>query len=147
MEKLNLERNKDDFYILEVNDNGDTIEFDLTDIRLPQLIMEAGDNFEKLGKEYAEKEKEILETCKTNEEKARAYIELDDEHAKKQRKLFDSFLGEGACQKIFGDKESFGQYNALLNALEPHFKKMKFKRDKAQERLAKKYMEQKSDVI
>lgn len=147
MEKLNLERNKDDFYILEVNDNGDTIEFDLTDIRLPQLIMEAGDNFEKLGKEYAEKEKKILETCKTDEEKARAYIELDDEHAKKQRKLFDSFLGEGACQKIFGDKESFGQYNALLNALEPHFKKMKFKRDKAQERLAKKYMEQKSDVI
>lgn len=147
MEKLNLERNKDDFYILEVNDNGDTIEFDLTDIKLPQLIMEAGDNLEKLGKEYAEKEKEILETCKTDEEKARAYIKLDEEHAKKQRKLFDSFMGEGACYKIFGDKENLGQYNALLEALEPHFKKMKFKRDKAQQRLANKYLEKNSGVI
>ncbi len=147
MEKLVLEKNKDDYYVLEVNDKGETIEFDLTDIRLPQLIMEAGDNLEKLGKEYAKREKEILETCKTDEEKARAYIELDNEHAKKQRKLFDSFLGEGACFKIFGDKENLGQYNALLDALEPHFEKMKFKRDKAQERLAKKYMEKKSDVI
>lgn len=147
MEKLILEKNKEDYYILEVNDKGDTIEFDLTDIRLPQLIMEAGDNLEKLGKEYAEKEKEIMETCKTDEEKARAFIKLDDEHSKKQRKLFDSFLGEGACFKIFGNKENFGQYNALLDALEPHFKKMKFKRDKAQERLANKYLEKKSDVI
>lgn len=147
MEKLVLEKNRDDYYILEVNDKGETIEFDLTDIRLPQLIMEAGDNMEKLGEEYRKKEEEIIKPCKTDEEKARAFIELDAEHAKKQRKLFDSFLGEGACQKIFGDKESLGQYNKLLEALEPHFEKMKFKRDKAQERLAKKYMEKKSDVI
>ena len=147
MEKLVLEKNLDDYYILEVNDKGDTIEFDLTDIRLPQLIMEAGDNMEKLGNEYAKKEKEILESSKTEEEKVRELFEIENEHSKELRKLFDSFLGEGACYKIFGNKESFGQYNKLMEALEPHFKKMKFKRYKAQERLANKYIEKKSDVI
>lgn len=147
MEKLVLEQNRDDYYILEVNDKGDTIEFDLTDIRLPQLIMEAGENMEKLGKKYSEKAKEIEQNNKTDEEKAKAYMALDSKHAKEMRTLFDSFLGEGACQKIFGNKESYGQYNRLLDALEPHFKKMKFKRDKAQERLAQKYMEKKSDVM
>ena len=50
MEKLNLERNKEDFYILEVNEKGETIEFDLTDISLPEKIMKASENIGKLEK-------------------------------------------------------------------------------------------------
>ncbi len=148
MEKLVLEKNMEDYYVLTINDEGDEIEFDLTDMGLIEKIMNAGDNVEKYGKEYSEREKAILEnTGLSDEERVRQLIELDDEHDKKMRKLFDSFLTEGACDKIFGDKKSVGQYNKLLEALEPHFKKMKIQREKAQQRLVNKYLDKKSDVI
>lgn len=148
MEKLVLEKNMEDYYVLTINDEGDEIEFDLTDMGLIEKIMNAGDNIEKYGKEYSEREKAILEnTGLSDEERVRQLIELDDEHDKKMRKLFDSFLTEGACDKIFGDKKSVGQYNKLLEALEPHFKKMKIQREKAQQRLVNKYLDKKSDVI
>ena len=64
------------------------------------------------------------------------------------REIFDSFLGEGACQKIFGDKERYGQYNRLMDALEPHFNKMKIDLDKAKKRIIEKIKkEQKNDVM
>lgn len=148
MEKLILEKNMEDYYVMEVNDKGDTIEIDLTDMGLIERMMNAGDNIEKYGKEYSEREKTILENTElSDEERVRQLIELDDEHDKKMRKLFDSFLTEGACDKIFGDKKSAGQYNKLMDALDPHFKKMKIQREKAQQRLANKYLDKKSDVI
>ena len=61
--------------------------------------------------------------------------------------LFDSFLGEGACQKIFGNKDNYGQYALLMDALEPHFSKMELKLDKAKKKLASKYLQQNKDVI
>lgn len=148
MEKLIIEKDREDYYILEINDKGDTIEFDLTDITLPERIMNAGENIQKLGKEYAKKEKELLEKYKDNDEElAQEYIKLTKEHGLASRKIFDSFLGEGTCYKIFGDKESIGQYVKLMDALEPHFEKMKIKKEKAQQRLIDKYLDKKSEVI
>lgn len=144
MEKLVLEKDKEDLYILEVNDKGDTIEFDLTDIGLAERILKASDKIIEIDKEY----KEQLETIDCNkEEDIKKLIELEVEKSKKMRELFDSFLGDGACQKIFGEKNNYGQFLSLMEALEPHFAKMKIKIDKAKRKLADKYIIKNKEVI
>lgn len=40
------------------------------------------------------------------------------------RAALDKFLGEGACQKIFGDKNYSDMFSDLLAALQPEFEKM-----------------------
>lgn len=148
MEKLILERDKEDFYILEVNDKGETIEFDLTDIGLAERIMNASDRILEIDKDYQEKTIKISEEFKDNHvEMVRNIIKLEKEKSKEMRTLFDSFLGEGACQKIFGNKDNYGQYALLMDALEPHFSKMELKLDKAKKKLASKYLQQNKDVI
>ena len=64
------------------------------------------------------------------------------------RENLDSFLGKNACQKIFGDKERYGQYNRLMGALAPHFEKMRFDIDKAKKRIIEEIKKaKKNDVI
>ena len=96
MEKLILDNTRDenDYYQLEINDNGDYIEFDLTDIGLAERIMNAEDNLKKLSMEEAEEQSKIEEE-KDEIVKARKLIELASWKDKEKRKLFDSFLGEG----------------------------------------------------
>lgn len=138
--KLRIEKDREDLYILEVNDKGETIEFDLTDINLPAKMIKCSDNLEKLDKEYHGKILEIEKEQIKKEEKARKIIAIDEEYCKKMRKDFDEFLGENACQKIFGDKNTYGMFLKLFEQLEPHFDKMVIKSKKAQQRLVNKYM-------
>ena len=63
------------------------------------------------------------------------------------RSLFDSFLGEGACQKIFGNTDRYGMFEDLLNALQPHFDKMKIDLDKIKKELVEKYSPKSKKVI
>lgn len=149
MEKLVLDNTRDenDFYQLEIDDNGNYIEFDLADIGLAERIMSAGDELEKLALEE-EEEKERIMTEETNSVKqARRLIELSSRVDKKKRELFDSFLGEGTCEKIFGNRKTEKQYFKLLEALEPHFKKMNFQIRKGKEKLAEKYLPKDEEVI
>ena len=53
LEKLIIKQ--EETYKLEVIDKGEYIEFDLTDISLPEKIMIASENIAKLDKEYREK--------------------------------------------------------------------------------------------
>lgn len=145
MEKLNLERNKDDFYILEVNDKGDTIEFDLTDISLPERIIEASELIRKLDKEYQEEYKKIV--VENGTDLSSKIIKLEKEQCKKMRNAFDMFLGEGSCQKIFGNKNYYGMFPELFDALEPHFKKMEIKQKKARQKLVEKYLPTNNNVM
>lgn len=148
MEKLNLQRNKEDFYILEVNDNGDTIEFDLTDIGLADKIMKASERILEVDKEYQENIEKFTNEFKDDKvELTRNIIKLEMSKSAEMRKIFDSFLGEGACQKIFGDKNNYGQFVNLMDALEPHFNKMELKIDKAKRRLVEKYLPNNNNVI
>ena len=145
MEKLNFQRNREDFYILEVNEKGETIEFDLTDINLPDKIMKASENIKKLDEEYMEK---IRKVPKDDEEKyVKELLEIQKEMFTKMRKEMDSFMGDGACKKIFGEAEYYGMFLDLMEQLEPHFNKMIIKADVAKKRLVEKYMPSKSDVI
>jgi hypothetical protein len=148
MEKLILEKNREDYYVLEVNDKGDTIEFDLTDIGLAERIMNSSDRITEQDKKYQKRVVELSETFKDDEvQLTREIIKLEKEQCQEMRRIFDDFLGEGACQKIFGDKNNYGQFNRLLDALEPHYKKMELKMQKAKRKLADKYMEKEKDVM
>ena len=145
--KIEIKRDRSDFYILEVNDKGDTIQFDLTDISLPEKILKASEELKVINDEYAKKILELDKEEISKEEKARKIIEIDKNFSIKSRKIMDSFLGEGACQKIFGDANYYGMYIELFDQLEPHFEKMVIKSQKAKQRLVEKYKPQKSDVM
>lgn len=147
MEKLVIERNREDFYRLQINDTDDYIEFDLTDISLPERIMNAADNIAKMDIDYQKEKKEIMENSNNEEEQVRKLINLEKEKSLAMRKEFDSFLGDGSCQKIFGNANYYGMYLQLFDALEPHFKKMEIKLKKGKEKLANKYLEDNKDVL
>ena len=145
--KIEIKRDRSDFYILEVNDKGDTIQFDLTDISLPEKILKASEELKNIDEDY---KNNILQTDKeeiSKEEKARKVIEIDKNFSIKSRKIMDSFLGDGACQKIFGDANYYGMYIELFEQLEPHFDKMIIKSKKAKTRLAEKYLPKKNGVM
>lgn len=147
MEKLVIERNREDFYRLQINDTEDYIEFDLTDISLPERVMNAADNIAKMDSDYQREKQEIINNNQNEEQRVRKLINLEKEKSLAMRKEFDSFLGEGSCQKIFGNANYYGMYLQLFEGLEPHFKKMEIKLKKGKEKLAKKYLNNDSDVI
>lgn len=148
MEKLNLQRNEEEFYRLEVNDKGEYIEFDLTDIGLADRIMKASDKIIDLDNKYKKTAKEIEEKYKDDEN---ALIEegtkLELNACLEMRKIFDSFLGDGACQKIFGHKNNYWQFLNLMEALEPHYEKMRINMKKAKNKLVNKYLNKEKDVM
>lgn len=145
--KLEIKRNREDFYRLQINDSNDYIEFDLTDLGLPEKILNASDNILKIDKDYQTELKKIDDSNLDDEKKLRKQIELEKENTEAIKKEFDSFLGEGACQKIFGETNHYGMFLRLFDALEPHFEKMEIKLKKGKEKLANKYLNDKRDVL
>lgn len=146
MEKLNFDLKKE-VYQLEINDKGDFIEFDLTDISLPEKFLNASDEILKIDKEYNKEAEEIRDSDLDEIEKTRKAINLEKEKCLEMRKIFDSFLGEGTCEKIFGTVDHYNQFFLLADALEPHFEKMNFNLKAAKKRLAQKYLQKNKDVI
>ncbi len=146
MDKLVLK--KEDTYKLQVNDQGEYIEFDLTDLGLPERIMNASENIAKINQEYLSEIAKLEKKYKDDEiNMTKAIIQLERNKCLQMREEFDSFLGEGACQKIFGNKNRYGMFEDLFDSLEPHFAKMEINIRKAKEKLVKKYLPNKSDVM
>ena len=146
MEKLRI--NKDDVYRIEVNDNGDYIEFDLLDIELPMKVINLGKEIEKQTDFYNKKSIAIYKQYKDNQELL--YInknKCDVDFCNKLRKEFDKLLGENACYKIFGDINRIGMFDDLFEQLMPHFEKMKIDIEKAQDKLLEKYKIENKDTI
>jgi len=148
MEKLIIERDESDFYKLEVNDNGDYIEFDLTDIGLPERMIEATSKIPEIDERYTNGVNEVItDENLTDVEKAIKITEIENKFFEEMNKTYDAFLGEGACKKIFGGKKSHSQYIKMLDALEPHFEKMHIKQQKAKRKLADRYLNKDSDTL
>lgn len=146
MEKLGYK--KENVYQLEVNDKGEYIEFDLLDIDLPDKILNAHNNIQKEMKYVNTQEKILRNKYKDNNILlSKELYKLEKNYFTKMRSLFDSFLGEGACQKIFGDVDRYGMFEDLLNALQPHFDKMKIDLDKIKKELIDKYSPKNKKVI
>lgn len=133
-------------YTIEVNDKGECIELDLSDIGLEAKFIECFDLINKETAIYSKKEKELLEKTKTDkktdelfDKNEREYVKIQQEFYEKCRNIMDRFLGENACQKIFGNANYPKMYIDLFEALEPHFKKMGLNKQKMQKDLYKKY--------
>lgn len=136
---------KKDVYSIEVNDKGETIEFDLLDVSLPLKFDKAFAEVNRIHndlkaqlviisrKEDSKQEDRIMTV---NEE---ATIKAWDAAFKEMRIAMDGFLGEGACQKIFGSRNYIEMYEDLYEALAPHFDKMKLSTDGIMERIKSKY--------
>lgn len=148
MEKLNIKNREEDIYRLEINDNGDYIEFDLLDIGLPAKVIKSAENIERLEKEYSKRILEAEEKHKDDEtELLKNIILIEAEKHQEERKYFDMFLGEGTCNKIFGDKNYEGMFNDLMEGLNPHFDKMKIDMERIKENLKEKYKLKDNDVM
>lgn len=148
MEKLELQRDEQDIFKIQVNEKGDIIEIDTTDIGLIERIMKASDEIALMDEKY---EKEITNLLNNNEidptEKVKTMADKTLKYCNEMDKQFDSFLGEGACQKIFQGKKSPKQYLRLAEALEKVLKKIPMQMDKGKKKLAEKYLSGISDVL
>ena len=125
-------------YTIEVNDKGETIEFDISDTGLATRMVRTFDKINSLIDKYQERAKEI--DARTDEPFKTAVIggeektlitknqydgaAMIDELYQKSRETLDSFLGAGACQKIFGNANYYSMFDDLTEQLKPHFEKM-----------------------
>lgn len=139
-------------YVIEVNDKGDTISFDPSDITMTSKLLRTYEHIDALMNEYKEKAKQLdekpveaiyegeyegkeIKITKKDIESEKLTNELFD----KTREIMDEFLGDGACQKIFGDKNWFTMFDDLAEQLEPHFKQIGINAQKIRTGAAKKY--------
>lgn len=147
---------------IEVNDKGEYIEFDLSDVSLNFRCYEAIDRVKEITKKASKKEKELLEKIVKEDaeeydtEAKREYAKLQDETFKEMREAMDYFLGEGACQKIFGNYNDYDMFDLLMEEFEKprkelngksYFDKMQITSNNIQNRLMEKYNKNKKAVI
>lgn len=151
MESLRIERK--DIYTIEVNDKGETIEFDLVDIELPFKCERAWAEVNRIAKELQaqlviiNKQEDAKQNGKLMTQKEEKTIEAYRKAFKEMRVAMDGFLGEGACQKIFGDRNYLEMYNDLFEALKPHLEKMELTSNGILERIKNKYGKKDDGVL
>ena len=145
-------RNKD-AYIIEVNDNGDTIEFDITDIELP-FKLERAQKAAQEAKKWLKAQQVIIskkqDTAKKGDlmtVKERATLEAYRECFKKMRAAIDEFAGAGASDKIFGEKNYLEMFNDFMEEMQPHFDKMELKGIDIRKKIEEKYGDAAKDEI
>lgn len=157
-----------DIYRIEVNDNGDCIEFDLNDIGLRSKCITALNMVDEIQKKYEKifdeilKEKTALKKDEqdiekiVNDDKFKKYNDAEVQMFKEMRNAMDKFLGEGACQKIFGDKNYYEMFYDLIEELskprkelkgKSHLDMMNFKSSQINKRIKNKYNKIAKNVI
>ena len=142
-----------DAYIIEVNDNGDTIEFDITDIELPFKLERAKQKAADATKWLKGQQVIIAKKQDTAKKgdimtvKERATLEAYRECFKRMREAVDEFAGPGASDKIFGDKNFLEMFNVFMEQMEPHFDKMQLKGVDIRKRIEEKYSDTAGDEI
>lgn len=143
-------------YEIEVNDKGECIYLDLSDIGLQAKLVECFDSINKETDKFTKKEQELIkkinkeretETKELYTKAEKEYIKEQQEFYKVCRGIMDNFLGEGACQKIFGDANYPKMYIDLFEQLEPEFKKMGLNKEKMQKDLYNKYINNNKKVL
>lgn len=144
---------KRDIYTIEVNDQGETIEFDLVDIELAFKAERAFNEVSRIANDLKgklviiDKQEDHQQKGKLMTKNEEARVNAYREAFKQMRIAMDTFLGEGACQKIFGSRNYLEMYDDLAKALEPHFEKMKLNVDGVSERIKAKYSNKDDGVL
>ncbi|MCD7722690.1 MAG: hypothetical protein LUH82_01885 [Clostridiales bacterium] len=149
MEKLRIERKG--LYEIEVNDKGETIVFDTRDIELPYRANEAFKRIQSIV-EKSRAKIQLIEKEQAKEDgfltsKETKMLELTQKTFQQMREAMDGFLGNGACQKIFGDTNYAEMFDDLQEALQPHFEKMGILNQNLEEKIADKYGDGGEDTL
>lgn len=139
-------------YVIEVNDKGETISFDLTDTELMLKFDRALTKINQIQKEIEEKQKELNEL---KDEKTDSFMTMKEKEEyemiskayQDMRNAVDEFCGKGACQKIFGDTNYIEMFNDLFDQLMPHFEAMGMNADKMRKEIEEKYSDKEEDVL
>ena len=151
MESLRIERK--DIYTIEVNDKGETIEFDLVDVELP---FKADRAFREISKVESDLNAKLVIIDKKQDHPIKGSIMTANEEARlnaykeaflRMRAAADAFLGDGACQKIFGDRNYLEMFTDLAEALAPHMEKMQLNSEGIRKRIKDKYGKQDDGVL
>lgn len=158
MEQLRIHRK--DIYEIEVNDNGDTLTFAMGDLQLPFLLNDA---YEEISKTQDWLKQKILIINKQKDSKDKnsamtknqiAIMEAQKDAFARMRRAMDKFLGEGGCQKVFGDANYLEMYNDLFEELTKkgedglsHLDRMKVSSDAIAARIEEKYGDVQNQVI
>lgn len=158
MEQLRIHRK--DIYEIEVNDNGDTLTFAMGDLQLPFLLNEAYEEISRT-QDWLKQKITVINKQKDSKEKNSAMtrnqiavMNAQKEAFAKMRKAMDKFLGEGGCQKVFGNANYLEMYNDLFEELTKkgedglsHLDRMKISSDSISKRIEEKYRTVKNQVI
>ena len=151
MESLRIERK--DIYTIEVNDKGETIEFDLVDVELPIRCEKAWAEHNRIANDL-QAQLVIINKQEDRKQKGKLLTLKEEKTIEAYRKAFnemrvamDGFLGEGACQKIFGDRNYLEMFNDLFDALKPHLEKMELTSNGILERIKAKYGKKDDGVL
>ena len=151
MESLRIERK--DIYTIEVNDKGETIEFDLVDVELPFKCEKAWAEVNRISKELQaqlviiSKQEDLKQAGKIMTANEEATITAYNKAYKEMRVAMDIFLGDGGCQKIFGNRNYLDMYSDLYEALSPHFDKMQISTNGIMDRIKAKYGKKDDGVL
>ena len=66
-------------------------------------------------------------------------LDVDRTYCKKMREMFDSWLGEGTSQKVFGNKNRIGMFDEFYNQLVPILNDIQLNFEQIKENLLKRY--------
>ena len=150
MNSIRVKKNNE--YISEVNEQGDTISFNIEDPELPLKLDRAMEKINHIQQVFKEKEvilqkqkDEKRDSLLSKNEKAQA--ELASQMFNEMRDAVDQFLGVNACHKIFGTTNYISMFDDLFEQLQPHFEKMNLNAKKFAESIQTKYQHEDEDVI
>lgn len=137
----------------EGNDTGNYLEFNLADIELPLIYQEIIEEDKKnrldtknkitiIDKKQDHKGKKLMSA---NEE---AKIKVMIEFYKKEKEIYDKFLGEGGVDKLLnGRKLSWTTLDEIDEIIEKYIMpKLEIKSDKIKEKIMKKYSNKTEEV-
>ena len=148
-------------YTIEVNDKGEEISFDLADIGLQARLIECYQEIEVETSKYEKEEEKLLKLIESENSSAdkevktelwyteneKKLIFLEQNYYTTSRNIMDKFLGENACQKIFGESNFPTMFIELFEKLKPEFDKMGLSYKKMQKKLFNKYLPQNNRVL
>ena len=131
-------------YVIEVNDNGDTISFNIEDPSLPLRAEKAYEDIQKLTENmktelFIVSKRDDVKGNKILSKNEKETLEIYNKAFNDMRKAMDGFLGKGACQKIFGDTNYLTMYDDLFEQLTPHFENIGMSIGSLIESIKKKY--------
>lgn len=116
-------------YVIEVNDDGDTIEIDTMDLEFPLKFAKCFEKINKIEKD-AEVQRNLIAKKTDKKEEGELFSKNEIETFKmmngkynEMREALDTLLGKGASQKIFGKRNWTTMFHEFFEALSPHLVK------------------------